>query len=105
MKKGENFKAVIFTTQNIVSMQNFTGSSMMLSSSSCMTYFLSKNELFFFIWTFSKLLDDMKAIFKPIDLKFGIYIVNTYMAHMLYGFLKILIFKNCIEYFSLKLIF
>ena len=67
--------------------------------------FLSKNEFEnFFIWTFSKFLDDMKAIFEPIDLQFGIYIVNTYITHILYG-LKILIFKNFIEYFSLKFIF
>ena len=57
------------------------------------------------MWTFSKLLDDMKAIFKPIDLKFGIYIVNTYMTHISYYFLKILIFKNFIDYFSLHLLF
>ena len=67
--------------------------------------FVKKRIWKFFILTFSKLLDDMKAIFEPIDLQFGIYIVNTYMTHILYGFLKILIFKNFIEYFSLKLIF
>ena len=32
----------------------------------------------------SKLLDDMKAIVKQIDMKFGIYIVNTYMTRILY---------------------
>ena len=58
-----------------------------------MTYICQKKttNLKFYIWTFSKLLDDMKAFFEPIDLKFGICIVNTYITHILYGFLKMLI--------------
>ena len=104
-EKGEKFKAVIFTTKNIVSMQNFTGSSMSYFHLSVWHIFVKKRIWKFFTWTFSKLLDDMKAIFEPIDLKFGIYIVNIYMTHILYGFLKIFIFKNFIEYLSLKLIF
>ena len=32
----------------------------------------------------------MKAIFEPIDLKFGTYIDNIYMTHILYGLTKIL---------------
>ena len=67
--------------------------------------FVKKTNLKIFIWTFWKLLDDMKAIFKPTDLKIGIYIVNIYMTQILHFFLKILIYKKFIEYFSLKLTF
>ena len=80
-KNGENFKAVIFAAKSFVSMQNFTGSSLVLFSSFCIAYFCQKTNLKFFIWTFSKLLDDMKAIFEPIDLQFDIYIVNTEYIH------------------------
>ena len=31
----------------------------------------------FYLWTFSELLDDTEAIFEAIDLKFGIFIVQT----------------------------
>ena len=46
-EKGENFKAAIFATKkNIVSMQNFTGSSMvLLFSSFCTAYFCQKTNL------------------------------------------------------------
>ena len=43
-KKGENFKAVIFTRKSIVSMQNFTGSSIVLFSSFCIFLVKKKNE-------------------------------------------------------------
>ena len=46
----------------------------------------------------------MKAIFEPIDLKFGRYIVHTCVRHVLYV-VFILFFENCLEYFSLHLIF
>ena len=44
-EKGENFKAVIFATTSIISMQNFTGSSMVLFSSFYMAYFCQKTNL------------------------------------------------------------
>ena len=90
MKKGENFKVVIFAIKSILSIQNLTGSSMLLFLSFCVAHFVKKNGqkkvLKFYLWTISKLLNDMKAIFEPIDLQFGIHIVHTCISHILYGF-------------------
>ena len=71
VKKGENFKAVIVYTKSSLSMQkNWTGSLNVLFSS-CMLHTLVKKRIWkFYIWTIPKLLDDMKVIFKPIDLIF-----------------------------------
>ena len=56
--------------------------------------FVKKRIWKFYIWTFSKLLDDMKAIFKPIDLKFGIDIVNTYLSFIFTFFFENLNFQK-----------
>ena len=60
--------------------------------------------------TFSKLLDDMKAIFEPIDLKFFMYIVHTCMTHILHVFLITIkkiyrvffLWLICLEKFKVK---
>ena len=54
----------------------------------------------FYLWTFSKPLDDVKAIFELIDLKFGVYIVHTCMKHMLgIRFLIFRVFVSTFDYF------
>ena len=80
MKRGEDFKMVIFVIKKFVSMHNLTGNSLVL-------FYLSvfgKKDGKFYLSTFLKLLNDVKTIFVPIDWKFGIYIVHTCMTHILY---------------------
>ena len=103
-EKSENFKFVIFAIKCFLSKQNLTGISLMLFLSFCVAYFVKKKLIWkFYLWTFSKLLDNIKAIFEPIDLKFGRYIVHTCITQILYGFLKILITNYRV--FFLTLIF
>ena len=102
MKKGEKFKVVIFAVKKLPFDAQFDG-----KFNGAIFIFLCctlQRMWKIYLWTFSKLLDDMKTIFEPIDLKFGVNIVNAYIT-ILYGVLEILIFQNFIEYFSLHFIF
>ena len=47
-EKGQNFRAVIFATKSFLSIQNWTGSSMVLFSSFYVVYFGQKANLKFF---------------------------------------------------------
>ena len=78
-EKGENLKAVIFTTNSIVSVKNFTRSSMVLFSSFGMAYFCQKTNLIFLYGHFQSFWTiHMKGIFEPIDFKFAyIYSIFT----------------------------
>ena len=76
-EKGENFEVVIFAIKGFLSMQNLTWSSIVLFSSFCVAYFGKKKKTFenFTYGHFDILpLDNMKVIFKLIDLKFGIFL-------------------------------
>ena len=53
-------------------MHNLTRSSNVLFSSFCGAFFSQKRIRRFYLWTFSELLDDTKATFELIDVKFGI---------------------------------
>ena len=61
---------LLFKKKNFLSMHNLTGSSMVLCSYFCVAYFVQKQLWKFYLWTFLKLLNDIKVIFEPIDLKF-----------------------------------
>ena len=74
VNRGENFRIVIFAEKNFLSKRNLRASSMVLFSYFYVAYFGQKRIWKFYLWVFSKLLDNIKAIFEPIDLKFGIYI-------------------------------
>ena len=77
---------------------------MVLFSSFCVAYFGQKTNFktlpIYIFKVFGRY--DMKAIFEPIDLKFGIYMVNTYMTPKLYVFLNYNLKK---QVFSLHLLF
>ena len=75
-ERGENFKVDIIDirVKSLLSTQSFTGSSMVLLSSFWVAYFGKRIIIRkFYVRRFSNLLDDMKAIFEPISLNFGIY--------------------------------
>ena len=77
-------KLLFLPKKGFLFMQFFlTRSSMVLFSSFCVANFGQKFDFESFTYGyFWKLLDDMKAIFKPIGLKFGMYIVHTCMIRI-----------------------
>ena len=106
VKKGENFKAVIFTTKkHFFSMHNFMGSSMVLFSSFCMTYVCQKTNLKIFHMDIFKGFGRYESHFRTDWLAichiYSQYIHDTHIVRFFENFN----FKNFKEYFSLKLIF
>ena len=78
-------------------MQNLTGSSVVLFLSFYVACFGKKKWIWkLYLWTFLKFLDDIKPIFEPIGLTFGIY--SLYMhSKQIVRFFEIFIFQNFIE--------
>ena len=61
---------------------------MVLFSSFCVAQFCQKTNLKILHRHIFEVLDDIKAIFEPIDLKFGMHIVYTCVTRILYSFQK-----------------
>ena len=91
-EKGKHFKVVIFAIKTWFPCRIWRGVQWCYFRLSVL-HTLVKTQIWkFYLRIFSKFLNDIKATFKPIDLKFGIYIVHTCMTRIFNVFFENFLF-------------